>query len=265
MAAADFVVGFDRPRIGRARHVVEMQGAIGIVLHDEDVAAGGPFEKPPPFFEPNQQTGRILKIRNDVEERNAPSRRALACQDAVEVLEVDDVVLLAHADERRLSVVKRSNGAGVRGQLDEYHVAGIDEHPRGQIERLLRARGDDDFVGGRSNAALGQNRGQRVDERAVPARGPVLQDARVGPVEHRMGDAAEFLPRKDVGRWKPGREGNHVGRSLPERTQLPNRRLLHVRGGAREEAVVVDHAGWPSAGATRDPSNASPRRAACPA
>ncbi len=64
---------------------------------------------------------------------------ALARRDAVEVVEVDAVGALLDADQPRLHVAERRDGAGVGRQLDEHDVAGIGEHARRQVERLLRS------------------------------------------------------------------------------------------------------------------------------
>jgi len=53
------------------------------------------------------------------------------------VVEFDAMVVLTDADQRRPDVPKRGDRAGVRRQLHQDDVAGIDEHARQQVESLL--------------------------------------------------------------------------------------------------------------------------------
>ena len=59
--------------------------------------------------------------------------------DGVERLERDAVRVLRHADHLGLDVAEGGDRAGVGRQLDEHHVARIDQHAGDEIESLLRS------------------------------------------------------------------------------------------------------------------------------
>src|SRR5436853_534556 len=79
---------------------------------------------------------------------------AIAHQHSIEIFQIDPIVVLSNADERRLRVPERGDRAGICGQLDENDVAWIDEHARSEVERLLGSRGDDHVVGSRADTAI---------------------------------------------------------------------------------------------------------------
>ena len=209
-----------------------MQRSVWVVLDDQHVAARRPLEEPAALLEPDQQAGRILKIRDDVQKRDAPAGGAFAHRDAVQILEVDAGVILPHADERRLGVAERGDGARISRQLDEHNGSRIDEHARGQIERLLRARRHDHVIRDRANPARAEDLRQRLDERAIAAGRAVLQHRGVRPVEHRLRDVTEFVPGEHLRRRKSRGERDQVRDAAAERTHLADRRLPHARRGA---------------------------------
>jgi outer membrane protein assembly factor BamB len=62
--------GADRPG---GRRLIEVELAVGIVLDDEQVVAGGPLEQGGPLAAADEQTGRILEVGYHIEQAHAPS------------------------------------------------------------------------------------------------------------------------------------------------------------------------------------------------
>ena len=93
------VVGLDRPDVGRARAVLEVQLAVRIVLEDQDVLPRGPLQQARALVPSDEQARRVLEVGDDVEGPHAAALGADARRDGVEVVEVDAVGLLPHADE----------------------------------------------------------------------------------------------------------------------------------------------------------------------
>ena len=73
--AAGGVVGLDRPRLLGGRGVGKIQVAVRIVLDDEHVGALGPVEQLAALLEADQQAGRILEVRDQIQQTHAASVR----------------------------------------------------------------------------------------------------------------------------------------------------------------------------------------------
>ena len=96
------------------------------------------------------------------------------------------------------------------GASSEDAVAAIDQQLADQIERLLRAGGDEDIVGAGDDAVAGKVAGNHLAQRLIAFGGAVLQ--RLGAVlgEDFMAGFVEALTGKDVGGGKASAKGNDV-------------------------------------------------------
>ena len=173
--------------------------------------------------------------------RTVPSGRALAGQDRLEIVEVDPIGLLLDADEHRLGVLEGADCAGVRRQLHEHDVAGVQHAPADQVDPLLGAGRDEDLLAIRPDAARLENLDRRVDQRLRPPRRPVLQNRRVAAGEQLPRDLLELLPGERRGVRVARRERDHVGHPHRHHAHLADGRSLGLESGVREEPVVVNH------------------------
>ena len=98
------------------------------------------------FVTPEQQPGRVLEIRNDVQEADPFALGPQARHYAIEIVEIDPVSVLAHARQIRLHVAERGDRAGLGRQLQQRDIARIEQHARHEIEALLRAGRDEQFL-----------------------------------------------------------------------------------------------------------------------
>ena len=97
--AARSIVGAHRPDVRLGGRVLEVQIAVGIVFDDEDVAALGPLEQRRALAETDEQAGRILKVRHEVQHARAPALALQPHERVVELVEIDAVSVLADADQ----------------------------------------------------------------------------------------------------------------------------------------------------------------------
>jgi hypothetical protein len=233
------VVGLDRPHVGLGRRVLEVQLAVRVILDDQHIAAFGPVEQAPPLVEADEQARRILEVGDDVEKLDAASVAAEPLEGRVERLEIDAVGVLRDSHEIGLQVAEGRDRTHVGRQLDENHVAGIDQHARDEIEPLLRAGRDEQILQRRRDPAVRHDRADHVEQRAVTACRAVLEDAGLAAGQELPGDLGEFRPRKGVGRRISRRERDDVAAAGQHRSHAADRRLLHAFGGCRKEPLVI--------------------------
>jgi hypothetical protein len=163
----------------------------------------------------------------------------------LEIVGVDAVGMLLDAGQRRLHVAERGDRAGVAGQLQQHHVAGIEQRPRDEIEPLLRSSGHQQILERRDDAARGEQFDERFEQRAQAVRRPVLQQSGIAFGQQPIRDGPIVVPRKAVGTGIARRERDQIGALRGNRAHLPDRRLLHRLRGTRQKGVVVHIHGCP--------------------
>jgi hypothetical protein len=126
-----------------------------------------------------------------------------AAQPVLERVGVQTVAVTRHADDRCAGEVERLERAQVGGVLDRDHVAVVAEDPGEQIQRLLRARGDEHLL--QRHRLLG---GDLLAQRSRPLGRPVLPCRRAGRALRR-GSAGE-RGREQLGRER-GRRRQATG------------------------------------------------------
>ena len=177
------IVGFDRPHLGRRGRVLEIQVVVRVVLDDEDVAVGGPRQQPPALLEADQEARWILEVGHDIQRFHPAAVQTQPLVGGFERVELDAVRLLRHADHLGLDVSKRRDRAGVGWQLDEHHVAGIEQDARNEIESLLRAGRDEQLLESHANLATFEDGRDFLEQRAISPGRSVLQHTPVLPAE----------------------------------------------------------------------------------
>jgi hypothetical protein len=173
------IVGLERSRVGGPGRIGEEQIPVRVVLDDQHVGLLSPLEQAAALVVADEQARGVLEVRHDVQQPHAPALGPDPRHRAIELVDVDAVLVLPHAHQSRPRVDERRNGARVRRQLHEHDVVGIDQHARDQVESLLRAARDQPLIERRGDAARGQQRLEGLEQRPVAARGAVLQGAAV--------------------------------------------------------------------------------------
>ena len=194
--------------------------------------ASRPIEQARTLFPTQQQPGRILEVRHDVEKPHSPPFEPETAEDRVEIVEVDAVRLLGDADHFRLNVSEGRDRTRVRGQLDQHDVARIAEDPRHEVQPLLRPGRHKELFSRDGDSSFGEDFSQGLEQRSVAARRAVLQDGAVLSTQEVGGDRPELAPGEH--RWirKARRERDDVPAVRRHAPHLPDRGLLHPAGGA---------------------------------
>ena len=160
----------------------------------------------------------ILEIRRD-HDQTRPLRSRTAC----ELFDLDAVRAHRNADQLRAGFEEQALQSGVDGIFDHHFIAGTQQHPRQQIERLLAAVGDDEIVIGRSQILGAGGFQQIAAQRLVSAGRTELQDVGEIRTGHDfLATRAQGVQREELlggaggGKLTPSREGAGAGGWGPE-------------------------------------------------
>ena len=200
------------------------------------------FEQATTFLGRNQEPRRVLEVRHEVEELQRPSLTTDLVDTPLEVVEVDAVGLLPHADQGGLHVAEGGDRAGVAGQFDEHDVARVEEDTGDEVEPLLRTGRDHQLIGRRGDAPAGEQAAQGIEQVRQPARRPALQCRAATRAEDVVGYRLVLVPGEVLRGGVARRERDDVGIHGRDGPHLPDGGLLHALADAREEAVVIHDA-----------------------
>ena len=218
----------------RQRLALEAQLAVGVVLHEQQVALLGVRHQRAAALEGERGAGRVLERRDDVEELR---RAALRQQPLVRVgqpVEPDALAVHRHLVDLGAAGREGRHGAGVGRPLGQDRVARVEHDAAQEVDRLLPAGRDDELARARLGAALGHQRGQRVAELVDALGRPVLQRARPALGDDALGQLVQEV----------GREGARVRQAARQRDDLGPRRdgheVAHGRRAERPRATRVE-------------------------
>ena len=163
----------------------------------QDVAPLGPLEERGALGEADQQPGRVLEVRHEVEQ---PRAAALALPAAGRSSSSSSRSMPSASCRTptmsRLHVAERGDRAGIGRQLDEDDVVRIEQHARDEVEPLLRAGRDEQPLERRGRAAVRHDAGDRLEQRPVAARRAVLQHRAVARPTAARARSPETPPRE---------------------------------------------------------------------
>ena len=193
---AQRAVGGERAE-ARQRLAAVAELAVRVVLEQPEPAALGDRGQRDAPLQRQRASGRVVERRDRVEHPRAVARRRRGDRVGIEAVVVARDRHHARARER-----ERLQRREVRRLLDEHDVARLDQHGRGERERLLRAAADEHLVGLGRQPARGQPRRDRGAQLRVALGGRVLQ--RAAAVGERVGerraqpDGVEQLRRRQA-------------------------------------------------------------------
>ena len=118
------------------------QVAVGVVLRDQDAVLLGERIHPAALVHTHGDAGRVLEIRDGVQELGV----GVGLHRRLKHLYVDAVALQRHADQLGPERAEGVEGADEARRFAQHHVAGVDERLGQQLQRLLRAGGDQQVV-----------------------------------------------------------------------------------------------------------------------
>ncbi len=198
------------------------QLAVGIVLDDRHAVPVSQFHQPHAPLQAEGGPARVLEIGQNVNELRSDTQRffKLVHDHPVFVGRYRDILCAIG-----IPGLKRSQ---VGGQFDHDVVTLIDEQPSEQIERLLRAGGDQDIISSDVDAIAHRVTGDHLAQRTIAIGGSILQ--RLRPIGIQNSDAGFFklLDRKDFRRGQSSCKGDDV-RLLGQFEQFTDHRTPHPR------------------------------------
>ena len=166
---AQRAVGGERAE-ARQRLAAVAELAVRVVLEQPEPAALGDRGQRDAPLQRQRASGRVVERRDRVEHPRAVARRRGSDRVGVEAVVVARDRHHARARER-----ERLQRGEVRRLLDEHDVARLDQHGRGERQRLLRAAADQHLVRPGRQPARGQPRRDRGAQARVALGGRVLQ------------------------------------------------------------------------------------------
>ncbi|VXC03351.1 conserved hypothetical protein [Exiguobacterium sp. 8A] len=137
---------------GLGCRLVEPEESVGVVLEHEDVVRPADVEHLDASLSAHRDAGRVVEVRDRVEELD-PLALGAEVRDRL-TQRLGDQPELVGRHVHRLGLVRPedTDRTDVGRRLGEHDVARIDEQPRDEVERVLRARGDHDVLGAGADA-----------------------------------------------------------------------------------------------------------------
>jgi hypothetical protein len=126
---------------------VETEQPVRVVFDDEDARFGADVDDLGASFDRERHAGRVVEVRDRVEELDAFARTPTRVDRVPEPLWPQPVVVHGHVHDLRLIGRERTERADVGGPLGEHHVTRIAEEPGGHVQRHLGTDRDHDVVG----------------------------------------------------------------------------------------------------------------------
>src|SRR5271157_1366113 len=188
---------------------------VGVVLDDRDAVLVGEQYKFVSATARQRDASWVLKVRQDVHELRSGTQRPfhLAGLQSV-VVDGHGYVLSAHQ-------VESLQCAEVGGRLHQNAIATVDEQLGDEVQRLLRAGGDEDVVHGCEDAVARQLPHNQLAQRKVAFCGAVLQRSESLRGQNVLASFLEACHGKYFRRGQPAAKRDDLG-TLGELEQLTN-------------------------------------------
>ena len=192
----------------RQRLVGEAELAVGDVLDDQEAVAARQLDQRRPPLGREAHAGRVLVVRDRVDELRAQP----GGEPALQLVDLEPVLVERHGDEARLEAPERLDRAQVRRPLDDDEVAGVEERLPDQLQRLDRAARDRQLVlGGAAALQRLEPVGERVERPGQPARRRVLECAQLAGLDELLEQRRDPLARERLRVGEAAGERDHVG------------------------------------------------------
>ncbi len=220
------------------RGAVIAQLVIGRVLDERQAERGGAGDQILPLGKRQALAGRVLEIGDRIGEFGA-WRAGIAGGR----IGFGRAVV---AGRRELAVDGLMGAEGLqRPEIGrprhQHHVAGREEQAADEVERLLRARGDEDVVDGAGDAARRHRLHEEPAQRRIALARRVLQrDRRTSRIaEDALGGRSDGGAREESGIGDAAGEGHDAG-IVEQLEQLADRRTLRLPQARRELRAPID-------------------------
>ena len=184
---------------------VEPQIAVGVVFHQRNAQFLRLGDQCRAARFGHRAAGGVLEVGQQVHEARLVRARAGL---GGEVFDEGAFVIAGDGHHVRLHRRERLQRAEVGGRFDQDAAARVDHDLADQVERLLRAGGDQDLVGAH---VPGQEVGDRLTQRDIAFAGGVLQGRGTVVVQDGGSGFGELADREGLGRGQATREADDAG------------------------------------------------------
>ena len=215
---------------GRERcgwRVVKPQVAVGVVFHQRQAQFGGGIDQRGAARIAHGAAGRVLEVGQHIQEAGLVG----ACAHlGLEVVHQHTFVIAGHGHHGGLHGREGLQRAQVGGGLHQHAAVRVDEHLGDQVQRLLRAGGDQDLVGVHVPR---QEVGNRLAQRTVALAGGVLQGRSPVVAQHGGRGFGKGRHREGLARGQAARQADDAG-LLGDLEDFADDRGVHALGAARQ-------------------------------
>ncbi|CPU62865.1 Uncharacterised protein [Mycobacteroides abscessus] len=176
------------------RLAVEAEQPVGVVLDDEDAVPLRDLEDARSALGGEGHAGGVVEVRDGVEQLDATPVGGEAREHLLQRLRDEPVLVEGHVHDVGLVRPEHAQRPDVARRLRDDHVARVDEDPRDEVERLLRAGRHDDVVGVALDALEPHDVEDPLAQGLVALTGAVLErrgTARRDEALHGVGDLVE--------------------------------------------------------------------------
>ena len=211
----------------------EPEQAVRVVLEDGHAVLGADVEHLAPPLDGQRDAGRVVEVRDRVEELRDDAARRERPQRLAQQLRHQAVGVHRDVHDPRLVGGEAAQGAHVGRPLGEDDVARVAEDAGDEVQRHLRADGDHHVVRVGADPLERHDLADLLAQRGNALRGAVLQrDLAVAGDE--LGDlAGEGVERQRGEVRHAAGERDHLGPAR-HREQRPDLRRRHARRARRE-------------------------------
>src|SRR5690606_16618808 len=219
----------ERPQ-RRVRAAAEAEQPVRVVLHDGHAVRGADLEDLGAALDGQRDAGGVVEVRDRVQELRCDPLGRERPQRLAQQVGHEAVLIHRDVDDAGLVGGEAAERADVGRPLGQHDVAGVAIDARDEVERHLRAHGDDDVVGVGADALERHHLADLLAQRGHALGGAVLQgdlplagdevgdlggelvEREGGEVRHASGEGDHLRPARD-GEERADLGGGHAGGS----------------------------------------------------
>jgi hypothetical protein len=219
----------ERRERGQVRTAVA-QEAVRIVLDNDRVVRRGEREEGLAAPQRERLAGGVAEVRNGEEDPRSDVR---APDQTRRLADIEPLAVDRDLEHPRAVVAERGERVREAGRFRDDDVAGPQEHPAGEVDRLQRSRRDEHVLRGGIDASRARLRGDDLAQLRLPLGDRVPQRARALAADHRRGEVIRADELERLAGRRADRERHGVA-CLPgdDPDRLVDERAVHLVVGA---------------------------------
>ena len=210
--------------------------AIGRVFNHDDIMGIRQLDQPPAPGQGQGDPGRVLEIRHGIDHPGA----RIGAQHGFQHIGLQALSIHRHRGIGGLAGVEGDQRPQKGGVFRHDHIAGVDQHPRGKIQALLRSLQDQHILGPAGGAVPYHQRRDLFAQARQTVGRRILHRRPAGGADHLAEHRLQLCGREKRCIRIAAAKGNDR-RIGPQRQQFPDGRGLHPvhpTGKARRHAIL---------------------------